>query len=192
MMVNKMMVNNMSEVTRLLQSIEVGDERAADKLLPLVYEELRRLARARLSHENGVETLRPTELVHEAYLRLVGGDATDWNGSSHFFGAAAKAMRRIVIDRARRRQTTKHGGGLQRIALEEEEIADSVQDDEKLLRLDTALQKLEAFDSTRAQLVQLRYFAGLTNREAAQAMGISTSTADRYWVFAKAWLQKEM
>lgn len=182
----------MSEVTRLIQSIEEGNEQAADKLLPLVYEELRKLAKARLANENPGHTLQPTELVHEAYLRLIGDHQMRWNGRGHFFGAAAEAMRRILIDRARRRQMAKHGGGMRKRNLDDQQVAAPDNDDQKLLRLDQALQKFEAFDPIRSELVKLRYFAGLTNREAAQAIHVSTATAERYWVFAKAWLQKEM
>lgn len=182
----------MSEVTRLLQSIEEGNERAADQLLPLVYEELRKLARARMANERNGHTLQPTELVHEAYIRLIGGTEIEWSGRSHFFGAAAEAMRRILIDRARRRQAARHGGDHRRIDLDDEELIAREDDDERLLRLHQALQKFEEYDPIRSELVKLRYFAGLTNREAAQAIQVSTATADRYWVFAKAWLQKEM
>ena len=180
----------MSEVTRLLQSIEEGNRQGADQLLPLVYEELRKLARTRLANEKPDQSLQPTELVHEAYLRLVGATEVDWSGRGHFFGAAAEAMRRILIERARRRRTRKHGGRQRQVQLNHD-VATST-DDEKLLSLDQALQAFEASDPKKAELVKLRYFAGLTNGEASQALGISTATADRYWVFAKAWLQHEM
>lgn len=182
----------MSDVTRLIQAIEEGNEQAADELLPLVYEELRKLARTRLANEKNGHTLQPTELVHEAYLRLVGRVDMDWNGRGHFFAAAAEAMRRILIDRARRRQTTKHGGGVHRMNLDDQHVAVTDDDDQRLLRLDCALRKFEEFDPIRSELVKLRYFAGLTNREAAQAIKVSTATAERYWVFARTWLQKEM
>lgn len=181
----------MSEATRLLQAIEKGDDWAADELLPLVYEELRKLARARLSREDLGHTLQPTELVHEAYIRLVGKTDIEWNGRSHFFGAAAEAMRRILIDHARRRQTRKHGGDRRRVALTDNVVSPD-DDDEKLFRLDAALVQFESYDPQKAKLVKLRYFAGLTNKEAARALDISTATADRHWVFAKAWLQRQM
>ena len=181
----------MSQITQLLTAIESGDQRAADALLPLVYDELRRLARARLSAESDGQTLQPTELVHEAYLRLIGGEqATDWNGRAHFFGAAAEAMRRILVDRARRRKSQKHGGDRNRIPLSENEIAQTDEEDTRLLELDAALAQFESYDSQKARYVKLRYFAGLTNAEASKAIGVSASTGDRYWVFARAWLQK--
>lgn len=182
----------MSDVTRLLESIDEGNEQATERLLPLVYHELRRLARARLAQENRDTALQPTELVHEAYLRLVGGTEINWSGRGHFFGAAAEAMRRILIDRARRRMTTKHGAGRHRIDLHGDEMVAPDPIDNKLLRLDQALKKFEEFDPKRSKLVKLRYFAGLSNREAAQAIRVSPATADRYWSYAKAWLQKEM
>ena len=182
----------MSDVTQLLQSIAAGDDRAAADLLPLVYEELRKLARARMSNEKAGHTFQATELVHEAYLRLVGGKEVEWDGRSHFFGAAAEAMRRILIDRARRRQAAKHGGDRQRVDVDEYEIVAPERDPEKLLRLNEALLRFEKADPLRSKLVELRYFAGLSNREAAEVLQISPSSADRYWVFAKAWLQKEM
>ena len=181
----------MSKVTQLLSAIESGDNRAADELLPLVYDELRRLARARLAAEPNGQTLQPTELVHEAYLRLVGGgNASEWNGRPHFFGAAAEAMRRILVDRARKRMSHKHGGDRNRIPLGEYEIASPDDSDIRLLDLDTALDRFEEYDALKARYVKLRYFAGLTNAEASQAIGVSSSTGDRYWVFARAWLQK--
>lgn len=171
--------------------MESGDQQAADELLPLVYDELRRLARARLSAESNGQTLQPTELVHEAYLRLVGNaNAADWNGRGHFFGAAAEAMRRILVDRARKRKSRKHGGDVNRIPLGEDEIASPCENDDRLIELDNALRKFDEYDAQKARYVKLRYFAGLTNAEASKAIGVSASTGDRYWVFARAWLQK--
>lgn len=183
----------MSEITQLLSAIESGDESASDALLPMVYEELRRLARSRLAGEADGLTLQPTELVHEAYLRLVGGEAAiNWNGRGHFFGAAAEAMRRILIDRARRRNARKHGGDRKHVPLDEGEISAPMDDDQKLLQLDSALDAFETYDANKARYVKLRYFAGLTNAEAANAVGVSPATGHRYWVFARAWLQKAM
>jgi RNA polymerase sigma factor (TIGR02999 family) len=180
----------MSEVTRVLSAIEQGDARAAAQLLPLVYDELRQLAAHKLAHETPGQTLQPTALVHEAYLRLVGGDRPQsYRDRSHFFAAAATAMRRILIDNARRKQTGKRGGGRQRQPLED--LA-APEPDEELLALDGALQKLAAADPVKAQLVELRYFAGLTGEQAAEVLGISPSTADRHWAYARAWLQAEV
>ncbi len=163
-------------------------------MLPLVYDELRRLAKSRLASENPGQTLQATELVHEAYRRLVdesnGGDAK-WNSTGHFFGAAAEAMRRILIDRARAKAAQKRGGDLQRVEFEELEHP-AAKKPEKLLDLDEALTRLEASDPQKAQLVKLRFFAGLTNAQAAAALGISSATADRHWAFARAWLKTEM
>ncbi|MEZ6117161.1 MAG: sigma-70 family RNA polymerase sigma factor [Pirellulaceae bacterium] len=182
----------MSDITQLLSAIETGDEQAASALLPVVYDELRRLARARLSNEKDGVSLQPTELVHEAYLRLVGRTNVDWNGRGHFFGAAAEAMRRILIERARKRCSQKHGGDRLKVPLEEDQFQQPPDNEEKLIELDQALDEFESYDATKAQYVKLRYFAGLTNREASQAIGVSPSTGDRYWVFCKAWLQKAM
>jgi RNA polymerase sigma factor (TIGR02999 family) len=178
------------EVTRILSAIEQGDPSAADQLLPLVYGELRALAARQLAHEAPGQTLQPTALVHEAYLRLVGQEpARSYQGRRHFFAAAATAMRRILIDRARKKQTQKRGGGLQRQPLEE---IPALEPEEELLALDEALLRLAALDPEKARLVELRYFAGLTGEEAAEALGISPSTADRHWAYARAWLQKEV
>jgi RNA polymerase sigma factor (TIGR02999 family) len=184
----------MPNVSEVLSAIAAGNQRAADQLLPLVYQELRRLAKARLSHEQPGQTLQATDLVHEAYQRLVdvdeGGEAK-WNGAGHFFGAAAEAMRRILIDRARAKAAQKRGGDLQRVEFEELEHP-AAKKPERFLLLDEALTKLEAQDPQKAQLVKLRFFAGLTNQQAAAALGISTATADRQWAFARAWLKTEM
>ncbi len=182
----------MSEITRILNAIEQGDPQAADRLLPLVYEELRRLAAQRLIHEAPGQTLQATALVHEAYLRLVGGEPDrPWNGRGHFFAAAAEAMRRILVEKARRRKRIRHGGGRQRIDLDEAcSLIQPPSDD--LLALDEALTRLAALNSVRAELVKLRFFAGLTMPEAAAALGISLATAERYWTFARTWLYAEL
>jgi RNA polymerase sigma factor (TIGR02999 family) len=178
----------MGDVTRILADIEQGDPRAAEQLLPLVYEELRKLAAVRLAQEKPGQTLQATALVHEAYLRLVGGEkAKLWDGRGHFYAAAAEAMRRILVDSARRRQSVKRGGGRLRESLDEAIIAapDAPVD---LLALDEALSRLETEDPRAAGLVKLRYFAGLTIREAADALGVSPRTADDIWAYARAWL----
>jgi RNA polymerase sigma factor (TIGR02999 family) len=182
----------MSDVTQILSSIEHGDGQAAEQLLPLVYTELRSLAAARLSNEKPGQTLQPTALVHEAYIRLVDVEqAQHWNSRGHFFSAAAEAMRRILVERARQKKSQKGGGEHRRVNIDPAQLADPSNAD-KLLALDEALGRLEAADAAKAELVKLRYFAGMTNREAAEAMGISTTTADRYWSYARAWLQREM
>jgi RNA polymerase sigma factor (TIGR02999 family) len=182
----------MTEVTRILTAIEDGDSHAAEQLLPLVYEELRKLAAQKLAQEKPGQTLEATALVHEAYVRLVDTDnVAHWNNRGHFFAAAAEAMRRILVEQARRKQTEKHGGSCERIHVE---IADlqAPQRDDKLLRLDEALARLELQKPLQAKLVKLRFFAGLTIAEAATALEISTATADRYWAYARPWLQREM
>ncbi len=180
----------MSEVTRILSAIEQGDPHAAELLLPLVYDELRQLAAAKLAHEAPGQTLQATALVHEAYLRLVGEEEPrSYKDRSHFFAAAAQAMRRILIDNARRKQAQKRGGGLQRQDLES---VVAPEPDEELLALDEALEKLAVKDPQKAQLVELRYFAGLTGEQAAEVLGIAPSTADRHWAYARAWLQAEV
>jgi RNA polymerase sigma factor (TIGR02999 family) len=181
----------MSEVTRMLQAVENGDPKAAEELLPIVYEELRQLAQHRMAHEKPGQTLQATALVHEAYLRLVREEDRQWHGARHFFFAAAQAMQRILIDRARRRAAEVHGGGLQRVPLEMVEVATEV-DDATLLLVEEALSKLAQEDPPSAELVQLRFFAGLTNAQAAQALGISERTAKRLWAFARAWLFDEL
>jgi RNA polymerase sigma factor (TIGR02999 family) len=182
----------MNDVTRILSAIEQDDPSAASQLLPMIYDELRKLAAQKLAHEPLGQTLQPTALVHEAYLRLVGdGAGTPWNGRGHFFAAAATAMRRILIERARRKRRAIHGGGRQRQELHPDIVA-SPEPDEDLLALDAALAKLTLRDPIKARLVELRYFAGLTGDEAAEILGISARTADRYWVYARAWLRREM
>ena len=183
----------MVEVTHILSAIEQGDPHAAEQLLPLVYDELRRLAAQRLSREKPDQTLQATALVHEAYLRLVQGEqrrsSPPWSSRGHFFAAAAEAMRRILVDQARRRRSSKRGGGC-RVTLDQAATlaapeAPSVND---LLALDEALEQLDRDDPVKAKLVKLRYFAGLSLEEAALALSISTSTAKRYWVYARSWL----
>jgi RNA polymerase sigma factor (TIGR02999 family) len=182
----------MSEVTRILSAIEGGDPHAAEQLLPLVYDELRKLAAQKLAQEKPGQTLQATALVHEAYLRLVDREqAQQWNGRGHFFAAAAEAMRRILVDTARSKRTERRGGGRRRAVVEVADLA-ARPDDPKLLALEEALAKLEQQQPAKAQLVKLRYFAGLSTREAAEALGISTATADRHWAYARAWLQREM
>ena len=180
----------MTEVTRILSAIEQGDPQAAEQLLPLVYDELRRLAARKLAQEKPGQTLQATALVHEAYLRLVGGDNDrSWKDRGHFFAAAAQGMRRILVDNARRKRSKKRGDGLKRQPLEA--IA-APEIDEELVSLDEALQKLAEAEPIKARLVELRYFAGLTGEQAAQVLGISPATADRYWVYARAWLRNEV
>ena len=185
------MLGGVADVTHILTAIEQGDPQAAAELLPLVYDELRKLAAARLAEEKPGQTLQATALVHEAYLRLVGTDADrHWNGRGHFFAAAAEAMRRILVDNARRKQAGKRGGelcsGTPSTALARRRPND------ELLALDEALRKLAAVDPLTARLVKLRYFAGLTVEQAAEALGISPTTADRHWAYARAWLQAEV
>jgi RNA polymerase sigma factor (TIGR02999 family) len=180
----------MSDVTRILSLVESGDPAAAEQLLPLVYEELRRLAAARLAAEPSGNTLQPTALVHEAYLRLVGtADGDRWDHRGHFFAAAAEAMRRILIDNARRKAATRHGGEMQRQALDPEAVP-VAEPREDLLALDEALDRLAAEDPLKANLVKLRYFAGLSLAEAAAALGLSERTAGRHWSYARAWLRR--
>lgn len=183
----------MTDVTRILNAIEQGDEGATDELLPLVYEELRILAAQKLSKESPGLTLQATALVHEAYLRLVGCSNLQWDGRGHFFAAAAEAMRRILVEDARRKKQHRHGGGRQRVTLDESLIGTSpTMPPDDLLALNKALQKLECADKTKADLVKLRFFAGLTGNQAAQALGISHATAERYWAYARAWLKLEI
>jgi RNA polymerase sigma factor (TIGR02999 family) len=182
----------MNDVTHILSAIEHGDTKASEQLLPLVYRELRRLAQQRLAREKPGQTLQATALVHEAYLRLVEGEeAHRWNSRGHFLAAAAEAMRRILVENARRKRTEKHGGLLQRQDLDDIDIA-APAPCQDLLALDEALAKLEAEEPVKAQLVKLRYFAGLAEAEAASVLGISRTSAQRYWRYAKAWLITEL
>ena len=182
----------MSDVTRMLLAIEQGDQQASADLLPLVYQELRKLAADKLSREKPGQTIQPTVLVHEAYLRLVDTDEPQqWNGRGHFFGAAAEAMRRILVENARRKQAQKHGGRMQRVPFEHT-VAEFEAGGIDLLALDEALTRLEEQWPEKAKLVKLKYFAGLTIPEASEAMGVSTATAERYWKFARAWLFSQL
>jgi RNA polymerase sigma factor (TIGR02999 family) len=182
----------MSEVTRILSAIEQGDPHAAEQLLPLVYDELRKLAAEKMAQEKPGQTLQATALVHEAYLRLVDTKKVQhWNSRGHFFSAAAEAMRRILIGNARQKHAQKRGGRAKRVDLDGIELADCPASD-KLLAMEDALIRLADKDPVKGELVKLRYFAGLTNQEAAAILGISTATADRYWAYARAWLQNEI
>ena len=182
----------MSNVTRILNEIQSGDSLASERLLPEVYGELRKLAAARLSKERAGQTLEATALVHEAFLRLVdGGEQQPWNSRGHFFAAAAEAMRRILVENARRKARIKHGGDHERQELDEAEIA-APEIKHDLLALDEALDALAESDPAKAELVKLRFFAGLTIEQTAQAMGISTSTAERHWAYARAWLFRRL
>ena len=180
----------MDDVTQVLSVLGRGDPQGSEQLLPLVYAELRKLAAARLAHERSGQTLQPTALVHEAYLRLVADADLQWNSRGHFFAAAALVMRRILVEKALRRQAVKHGGGRRRVPLEEfHRVTESPLD---LLDLDRALTKFAAEEPAKAQLVQLRFFAGLSAPEAAAALGISLATAERWWAYARAWLFAEL
>ena len=182
----------MNEVTRLLSAIEQGDPHAAEQLLPLVYEELRKLAAQKLAGEKPGQTLQATALVHEAYVRLVGADRVGhWDSRGHFFAAAAEAMRRILIEQARHKRRPKHGGGRRRVDLDETAALEDAPSDD-LLALDEALTRLAAEEPTKAELVKLRFFAGLTTAEAAKVLGISVATAERYWTYARVWLYSEL
>lgn len=183
----------MSEFTEIIQAIEGGDPHAAVRLLPLVYDELRKLAAAHLANEQPGQTLQPTALVHEAYLRLVGGaNPEQWNGRGHFFGAAAVAIRRILIENARRKQSLKRGGDFLRQELRDDLPPSLPEPQEDLLALDEALQKLAVINPQAAELVQLLYFGGLTLPEAAQTLDVSPRTAGRLWAYARAWLRREI
>ena len=181
----------MSDVTQILERVERGDGKAAEELLPLVYEELRRLAAAKMAREQPGQTLQPTALVHEAWLRLVRTPEQNWQNRTHFFRTAAECMRRILIDNARRKQQIRHGGGQQRIPLDGLEIADD-SDPQRLLNINEALDRLAAQDSTKAEIVKLRFFGGFENREIAKVLGVSERTVERAWRFAKAWLLAEL
>ncbi|MHC4642281.1 MAG: ECF-type sigma factor [Planctomycetota bacterium] len=183
----------MSDVTRILNAIEQGDARAADKLLPLVYEELRLLAAQKMSHEKPGQTLQATALVHEAYLRLIGPEIQGWGNKGHFFKAAAEAMRRILIENARRKKSTKRGGGQKRVNLSESLWIDKNNTDlDQIIALDEALEKLEGKDKIKADLIKLRFYAGLTIEQSAKSLGISLTTAKTYWAYARAWLLREV
>ena len=181
----------MSEVTHILQRVERGDSRAADELLPLVYQELRKLATARMSQEQANQTLQPTALVHEAWMRLTGGEHPAFDGRGHFFAAAAEAMRRILIENARRKGRLKRGGEWERVDMEHLDVAVTA-DDDTLLAVHEALEKLATVDPSGAKLIELRFFAGLSNVDAAKALGLAERTAKRTWAYARAWLHEEL
>jgi RNA polymerase sigma factor (TIGR02999 family) len=181
----------MPEVTQVLMAMQSGESQAAEKLLPLVYDELRRLAAWHLANERPGQTLQATALVHEAYLRIVGKEDPQWNGRRHFFGAAAEAMRRILVENARRKKRLKHGGHLERVDLESADIPSPMPDDE-LLVMDEALDRLAEVDSRAAELVKLCFFVGLTQEQAAKHLEVSISTVERTWAFARAWLFREI
>ena len=182
---------SMSDVTLILNAIEHGDAKAADELLSLVYNELRRVAAHKMAHEAPGQTLQPTALVHEAWLHLGGDEQPTWENRAHFFGAAAEAMRRILVDRAREKRALKRGGDLQRVELDAVELASPMPDDE-LLALDEALDRLATVDTRAAEMVKLCFFVGLTQPEAARELGVSLATAERIWGFARAWLLREV
>jgi RNA polymerase sigma factor (TIGR02999 family) len=190
-------LDGMADVTQILAAVEAGDPKAAEELLPLVYDELRKLAATRMAAEQPGQTLEATALVHEAYLRLVGGGREEracprgWNSRGHFFAAAAEAMRRILVDQARRKHADKHGGGRLRVDLPDDLAAPEERCDD-LVALDEALTRLEQHDPDTARLVKLRYFAGLSHKEAAEALGISRGAADRLWALGRAWLYRQL
>jgi RNA polymerase sigma factor (TIGR02999 family) len=182
---------SMGDATLLLNAIEEGDENAADKLLNLVYEELRKLAASKMAQEAAGQTLQATALVHEAWLRLVGANSPKFENRAHFFSAAAEAMRRILIDRARRKLTVRHGGRFERVELREEDLG-AQWSDEQLLAVHEVLDILAMEHPAQAEVVKLRYFAGMTNEETARALGVSVATVKNYWTFARAWLFQEI
>ena len=177
----------MSDITQVLQAIGRGEGHASEELLPLVYEELRRLAASRMAHEQPGQTLQATAMVHEAWLRLVSSGDRNWQNRAHFFGAAAEAMRRILIENARRKSALKRGGGLARVDLEGLQVAAATPDD-KILLINEALEKLQTEDPERARVVVMKFFGGLTNQEVAEALGVTERTIERQWAFAKAWM----
>lgn len=181
----------MSDVTLILQAIGQNDEGAMEKLLPLVYEELRQLAAARMARESAGHTLQPTALVHEVWLRLVDDGARTWRNRAYFFAAAAEAMRRILVEHARRKARLKSGGGLERLNIEELELA-GAEPDEKILCVNAALERMETLHPERARIVVLKYFGGMTNKEVAETLGIGERSVDRHWVCAKTWLYQEI
>ncbi len=182
----------MSEVTKILDAIDRGETEAASRLLPLVYHELRLLARNQLRRETPGQTLQATALVHEAYLRLVGDAELSWQNRAHFFASAANAMRRILVDAARRKKRIKHGGGMERVDLAAAASEPAIQTDDDALALDEALERLGKIDHVKAELIRLKFFAGLSLQEAGQLLGLSPATSDRYWAFARAWLFREL
>jgi RNA polymerase sigma factor (TIGR02999 family) len=188
---NQLKIFCVNELTVILRRIDQGDPQAANELLPLVYEELRKLAAQKMARESPGQTLQATALVHEAWLRLGGDDQPDWQNRAHFFAAAAEAMRRILIDNARRKHYLRHGGGAERVNLDGLDLAASM-DDEQLLALHEALDQLAQHDAQKAELVKLRFFAGLTQEQTAQVLGVSEPTVKRHWAYARAWLFREM
>lgn len=183
--------SRVNEVTRILNAAQSGDPKAAEQLLPIVYAELRRLAAHKLANETANQTLQPTALVHEAWLKLAGETGRKYTGRDHFFAVAAEAMRRILIDSARRKRSQRRGGGQERLDVQEIDLAAEMPDDE-LLALNEALEKFAALDPSKAELVKLRFFVGLTLEETAEILGTSLATAKRHWAFARAWLYAEM
>jgi RNA polymerase sigma factor (TIGR02999 family) len=181
----------MSDITLMLEEISAGDSHVSEQLLPLVYDELRRLAAARMSQEAAGQTLQPTALVHEAWLRMVGDSDRSWQNRAHFFGAASEAMRRILIERARRKSSLKHGGGKERLNIDGLELAETTPDD-KVLLVNEALKELEACQPERARVVVLKYFGGLTNKEVAETLDIGERSVDRHWMCAKTWLFRKI
>jgi RNA polymerase sigma factor (TIGR02999 family) len=181
----------MRDITLVLEAIKRGETQSSEKLLPLVYNELRNLATARMLQESAGHTLQPTALVHEAWLRLFGAGNQDWKSRAYFFAAAAEAMRRILVEHARRKARLKHGGGQQRLSIEDLELADAAPDD-KILLVDDALEHLERTNPERARVVVMKFFSGMTNKEVADALGIGERSVDRHWVCAKAWLFQKL
>jgi len=181
----------MSDVTHILDRVQQGDEKAAEELLPLVYEELRKLAASRMAHEQPGHTLQPTALVHEVWLRLTGDQPRSFDGRGHFFAAAAEAMRRILIEKARRKGRLKRGAEWERVAVEQLDVAVAT-DDDTLLSVHEALNKLAAIDPVAAKLIELRFFGGLSNVDAAKVLGLAERTAKRTWAYARAWLHEEL
>jgi RNA polymerase sigma factor (TIGR02999 family) len=177
----------MTDMTQILQAVARGEENSSRRLLPLVYDELRRLAAIKMSHESGAQTLQPTALVHEAWLRLTADEEAEWQNRGHFFAAAAEAMRRILIERARRKARIKHGGGQVRLDIDELELADTTPD-EKILLIDEALHRFAAEDPEKARVVVMKFFGGLTNREVAESLNLTERTIERQWAYGKTWL----
>jgi RNA polymerase sigma factor (TIGR02999 family) len=189
--VPELTIRIVNDLTRVLEAIQQGDPRASGHLLPLVYDELRKLAAHKMAHQPPGQTLQATALVHEAYLRLVGTDSVQWNSRGHFFSAAAEAMRRILVERARKKAALKHGGGLERVDLDQMDLALDTGED-LLILLDDALEEFREKDPTAAELIKLRFFVGLPNHEAAMLLGVSDRTAKRSWAYARAWLYQRM